>query len=158
MSKVITIDLSLDGKIPALKELLEIEQMVKSKLEEVCRQLAEIGAEAAQRHLSGSYGNTDATITTLPMKNGYKISMSGSDVYFIEFGTGKDVDPHGDMVSVPVYPGSYSETHARQFSEKKMWWYAGVPLEGTPAEMPMFYAGQAIRENAKRVAREVFSR
>lgn len=158
MSKVISIDISLDGKIPALKELLEIEQMVKSKLEEVCRQLAQIGAEAAQMHLGGGYGNTDATITTLPMKNGYKISMSGSDVYFIEFGTGKDVDPHGDMVSVPVYPGSYSESHARQYSEKGFWWYGGEQLEGTPAYMPMFYAGQAIRENARRVAREVFGR
>ena len=158
MSKVITIDLSLDGNISAVQELLEIERTIKSKLEEVCRQLAEIGAEAAQRHLNGGYGNTDATITTLPMKNGYKIAMSGADVYFIEFGTGKDVDPHGDVVSVPVYPGSYSETHARQYSEKGFWWYGGEQLEGTPAQMPMFYAGQAIRENARRVAREVFGR
>ena len=158
MSKVITIDLSLDGDISSAQALFDIELTVKSKLEEVCRQLAQIGADAAQAHLGGGYGNTDANITTLPMKNGYKIAMSGSDVYFIEFGTGKDVDPHGDMVSVPVYPGSYSESHARQFSEKKMWWYAGKPLEGTPAYMPMFYAGQAIRENARRVAREVFSR
>lgn len=158
MSKVITIDLSLDGNISSGRELFEIEQSINSKLEEVCRRLAEIGAQEAQKHLGGGFGNTDANITTLPTRKGYKIAMSGRDVYFIEFGTGKDVDPHGDMVSVPIYPGSYSEQHAKQYSEKKMWWYAGVPLEGTPAYMPMFYAGQAIRANVKRVASEVFSR
>ena len=84
--------------------------------------------------------------------------MSGKDVYFIEFGTGNFTYRHGEEVSVPVYPGSYSEKHARQFSQYHFWWYGGQQYEGTPAYRPLLFAGQAIQQAVPRIAKEVFEK
>ena len=157
--KTITIQLSPASCDKALKELREYEKKVKPKLDEVCRKLAEIGAqEARARFARGDHGNGGVVVTVEPMSNGYKIVASGHDVYFIEFGTGFFAHPHGYETSVPVYPGSWSESHAQQFSEKGYWYYGGEKLQGTEAEMPMYYAGRAIRENEKRIVREVFGK
>jgi hypothetical protein len=100
----------------------------------------------------------------IKISNGYKIVAAGEDVYFIEFGTGFNAGTaYGDKgvppsVSVPVHPGSWSEEHAKAFSEHGYWYYAGEKLQGTEAEMPMYYAEKAIRENEKRVFEEVFGR
>lgn len=156
--KTITIELTTQSCTKALKELEAYRKKIEPKLDEVCRRLAELGASEARARFDGSHGNGDVFVYP-PMKisNGYKIVASGHDVYFIEFGTGVYTYPHGNSVSVPVYPGSYSEQNAQQFSTYGFWWYGGEQLEGTPAYMPMLYAGQAIRANAKRIVQEVFS-
>ena len=73
---------------------------------------------------------------------------------FISFNDSKQ----STSVSVPVHPGSWSEAHAKAFSEHGYWYYGGEKLQGTEAEMPMYYAEKAIRENEKRVFEEVFGR
>ena len=104
-------------------------------------------------------GNTDATISDpIPTENGYKIVMSGSDVYFVEFGTGNDVNAYSPNVTVLVAPGSWSETHAQRYTTYGFWYYNTVRYEGTPAYMPMYYAGRKMREEAHRIVKEVFSR
>ena len=126
-------------------------------MEEVCRRLAEIGAQEAQAHLVLADGNTDAFISEpLPTGNGYKISMSGKDVYFIEFGTGDAANAHGFTPLVAIYPGSWSVQHKKQYSTNGFWHYGGESMSETPAYMPMFYASKKIREELLRVAREVF--
>ena len=86
----------------------------------------------------------------------------GHDVYFIEFGTGFNAGTaYGDGLpptSVPVYPGSWSEEHAQAFSTHGYWYYQGEKLQGTEAEMPMYYADKAIRENERKVVKEVFGK
>ena len=157
--KHITLELSLESCQKALNELHDYKNELRPKLDEICRRLAEIGAEEArQRFARGDYGNTDAYVSTTPIDNGWKIVAMGKDVYFIEFGTGFFAHPHGATTSVPVYPGSYSEQHAKQFSEYGYWWYEGEKLQGTEAEMPMYFAGEAIRANEERIAREVFGK
>ena len=157
--RTISLELSAESCLVAAKELEEYEKSVKPKLEEICKRLAQIGVEAARAHLMLADGNTEATIEE-PVKidNGYKIVMSGADVYFIEFGTGNFAYRHGNEVSVPVYPGSYSEKHAQQFSKYHFWWYGGQQYEGTPAYRPLLYAGQAIRQAMPRIVKEVFEK
>ena len=117
----IVVELSAESCNRAVKELEKYQKEIKPKLEEVCRRLAQIGVEAA----------TDAVIEEpVQIDNGYKIVMSGEDVYFVEFGTGEFTYRHGNEVSVPVYPGSYSEQHAQQFSKYHFWWYGGEQYEG----------------------------
>ena len=157
--KRITLELSVESCHKALKELEQYKKDIEPKLQEICKKLAEIGAEAARAHLVTQDGNTSAVIEEpVPIDNGYKIVMSGEDVYFIEFGTGEFTYPHGSEVSVPVYPGSYSEQHAQQFSKYRFWWYGGQQYEGTPAYRPLLYASQAIRQAMPRVVREVFGK
>lgn len=157
--KTITIDLSFEGCNRAINELEKYQRDVKPKLLEVCKRLAQIGVETARTHLQLADGNTNVTIEEpVRMENGYKIVMDGKDVYFVEFGTGEFTYRHGEEVSVPVYPGSYSEKHAQQFSKYHFWWYGGQQYEGTPAYRPLLYAGQAIRQAVPRIAREVFDK
>lgn len=163
MQKV-TIELSTESCKAALEELKKYERDFNSKMEEVCRRLAEIGArEASFRFARGDHGNSDATVTTQKFDKGYKIVASGKDVYFIEFGTGFNAGVgYGDGMpsglSVPVYPGSWSEEHKKLFSEQGFWWYGGEKLQGTEAEMPMYYASKAMRNNIKKVVEEVFKK
>lgn len=157
--KPITIELAPRSCDKALKEIDKYKGKIKPKLDEICKRLAQIGAETARQHLMLENGNTDAVIEDpVQIENGYKIVMSGEDVYFIEFGTGEFTYAHGNEVSVPVYPGSYSEEHAQQFSKYRFWWYGGEQFEGTYAYRPLLYAGMAIRANAQRIADEVFGK
>lgn len=157
--KKISLDLSVESCNKALKELEQYKKEIDPKLDEVCRRLAEIGAEEAMKNLKLDNGNTDATILpVVKIDNGYKIVMEGEDVYFIEFGTGSDVDAHYSDTSKDVSSGSWSMTHAQQYAKNGFWWYGGNIYTGTPAYMPMYYAGRAIRENTKRIVEEVFGK
>ena len=168
--KTITLQLSSESCNKAIEELKQYKRDVEPKLNEVCRSLAEIGCVAANQHYaeasgdSAETGNGGVSAVVMPLEggNGYKIFAQGEDVYFIEFGTGNSAGMfYGDGLpptSVPVYPGSYSETHAQQYSINHYWFYNGRIMSSTPVYMPMYYAGKAVRENIKRVVREVFGR
>ena len=75
--KRIVIELSEAGCKSAEIELEAYARSIKSKLSEVCRRLAEVGAAEAKAIAYGAsvqgLGNDDVTITTEPMSNGYKI-------------------------------------------------------------------------------------
>lgn len=155
--RTITLQLSPSSCQNAIEELKKYQREIEPKLKEVCRRIAEIGAQEARAHLVLDNGNTDATVSDpIPTENGYKVVMSGSDVYFVEFGTGNDVNAYTPNVTVLVAPGSWSENHARRFVNYGFWYYNKVRYEGTPAYMPMYYAGRKMREEAKRITREVF--
>ena len=154
--KTITIELSPASCKAALKELQEYQRKIKPKLMEVCKRLAEIGAAEAQAHLTLANGNNDATIESpIAIDNGYKIVMSGEDVYFVEFGTGDQVSAHYDT-SVPVAWGTWSAEDKQKLWNYGFWWYGGEKLTGTPAYMPMYYAGKKMREEIPRIVKEVF--
>lgn len=156
--KTISVELSVDSCKKAIEELKAYQTSVKPKINEVCKRLAEIGRDTAQRIFdSAGEGNGGVRVEVVQIDNGWKIVASGSDVYFIEFGTGDDVDPHYD-VSVPVFSGSWSMEHAQKYAQDGYWYYRKVRYEGTPAYMPMYYAEKAIRENERRVVQEVFGK
>lgn len=156
--RTIAVELSVASCQKAIKELEKYEREIKPKLDEVCRRLAEIGAQEAMANLQHEHGNDDASILSVePIENGYKIVMQGKDVYFVEFGTGDMVEQHSQNASVLVAPGSWSETHAKQYMTYGFWYYKGERFEGTPAQKPLYYAEKAIRENARRVIDEVFN-
>lgn len=159
--KTITLQLSADSCAKAIEELEKIKSEIDPKLDEVCRRLAEIGAQEAQLRamMSRGYGNDDVQVSTEPMENGYKVVMSGADIYFVEFGTGIFAGEYaGDTsnVSVGIMPGDWSETHAKQYSTKGYWFYDNVFYRGTPAEMPMYWAGRRMREEMPKIVKEVF--
>lgn len=153
--KQIILELSPASCNKAVKELEKYQKEIKPKLDEVCKRLAEIGAQEANAHLTLANGNDDARINVEPMDGGYKLVMSGSDVYFIEFGTGSEVSSHYE-VSVPVFSGSWSMEHSQQYARHGWWWYGGEIYTGTPAYMPMYYAGKKMREEIPRIVKEVF--
>ena len=160
MRKII-LELSPSSCQNAINELKDYNKKVRSACKEVCKRLAEIGAKEAQRVFAkgAQEGNGDTVVKIRSIPSGYAIVASGEDVYFVEFGTGIDAtSTHGFNVSVPIYPGSYSENNAQQYSTVGYWWYRNTKYDGTPAYMPMYYAEKAIRANVNRVAREVLGK
>lgn len=154
----IVVELSAKSCNRAVKELEKYQKEIKPKLEEVCRRLAQIGVEAARAHLVLADGNTDAVIEEpVRIDNGYKIVMSGKDVYFIEFGTGDQVFSHYDT-SVPVAWGTWSAEHEQVLWKHGFWYYNKVRYTGTPAYMPMYYAEKRMREEMPRIVKEVFGK
>lgn len=159
--KTVTLELSPSGCRKAVKELDKYSD-IKKKLDEVCRRLAEIGKQEAElwAQFGNPYGNTDVHASTVPMDNGWKVVLSGADIYFVEFGTGWFAGeyPRDVEVSVGIMPGDYSDTHSQQYSQHGYWFYDNVFYRGTPAEMPMYHAGQRMRQEMDKVAKEVFSK
>lgn len=151
----IVVELSPESCKDAIDVLKQYEKDIEPKMEEVCKRLAGIGAQEANAHLVLANGNNDAVITVEKMDGGYKLVMSGSDVYFIEFGTGSDTEPHY-QTSVPVFAGSWSMEHSQRYAKSGWWWYNGEIYVGTPAYMPMYYAEKKMREEMPRIVREVF--
>ena len=156
----ITIELSVGGCNKALNELKKYQREINPKLDEICKRLAEIGRDEAisiVNQIRLAEGNVVERIETVPIDNGWKIVMSGEDVYFIEFGTGDGVEPHYDT-TVPVAWGTWSSEHNEVLWKQGFWYYDKVRYTGTPAYMPMYYAEKAMRENVKRVTQEVFGK
>lgn len=163
--KTITIELSEASCKKAISELKEYQRNIRPKLDEICRRLADIARETAQAIFDQAAANTEegnggVSVSVAKISNGYKIVASGTDVYFIEFGTGNSAGMfYGDglpVTSVPVYPGSYSEQNAGMYAKWGYWFYHGQIMSSTDTYMPMYYAGKAIRENQDRIIREVF--
>lgn len=166
--KTISIQLSADSCNRAIEELKQYQKNIKPKLDEVCRRLAEIACQEANLHYaeanadSAETGNGGVIATVLPLEggNGYKIRAEGEDVYFIEFGTGNSAGMfYGEglpVTSVPVYPGSYSEQNKGMYAQYGYWFYNGKIMSSTPVYMPMYWAGKAVRDNLRRVEKEVF--
>lgn len=156
--KTIAIELSVDSCNKAIKELQEYQKRIKPKLDEVCRQVAEVGRDEALSIINGirlQDGNAVERVDVVKIDNGYKLVMEGEDVYFIEFGTGDGVSAHYD-VSVPVAWGSWSAEHSQMLWNKGFWYYDNVRYTGTTAYMPMYYAERKMREEAPRIVKEVF--
>ena len=154
--KTITVELSVDSCNKAIEELKKYQKEIKPKLDEVCKRLAGIGVqEASARARGGKEGNDDVAFSVEKIDNGYKLVMSGEDVYFVEFGTGDQVNAHYDT-SVPVAYGSWSVEHSQMLWNKGFWYYDKVRYTGTPAYMPMYYAERKMREEAPRIVKEVF--
>lgn len=160
--KTLEIKLSPSSCDKAVKELAKRDFNQNHKIDELIARLAEIGLSEAQlRFQMGAHsGNENYAVAIEPIENGYKIVASGQDIYFIEFGTGDAAGEHpmGDRVSVGTFPGDWSETHARQYYDYGSWFYDGIQYHETPAEMPMYWAIQVMRENLQRIMGEVLDK
>lgn len=166
MSKLIDIDvLDPESIKDAIAFFKDSEKWAKKKADELAKRLAEIGAEEARVHYAWAVGenngNDDVSVRVEPMENGYKIIASGTDVFFIEFGTGtaagSGYDKNEIEPPVPVYPASWSRHHAKQFYKNGYWYYGGKRYTKTTPYKGMYYASKKIRTSIKELAKEVFN-
>ena len=128
---------------------------VKARVAEVAKRLCEVGEPI----IRATHGN-HARVWTEPSENGYKISAEGEDVLFIEFGTGDRagvLSPWYDEVPAEARPGSWSETHAKQYSTNGYWYFGGQRYEYTEPHPAFYDAYQAMVEALPKIAQEVFS-
>ena len=150
---MISIDVTRTGDaLERVQKLLD----VKARVAEVAKRLCEVG-EPIIRATHGSH----ARVWTEPTEKGYKISAEGEDVLFIEFGTGDRagvLSPLYDEVPADARPGSWSETHAQQYSTQGFWYFGGKRYEFTEPHPAFYDAYQAMVEALPQIAQEVFGK
>lgn len=139
----------------------KMEQRLPRKADEICRRLAEEGATIARI----AYGSpVNVTVEKNDKGNGYMIVASGRAVAFLEFGAGFGVDPTNGLAQnanaqgLPVYEGSWSESHAQQFTRWKFWIFGGQPMNTVPARNALWEADKVMCAEVARIAMEVISK
>ena len=163
----IEIELSPQSIQSAIMQLKEYRDSLNNKNDLFVKKLAEIGIDVVEQRFNEADG-ADSTYHDNQLKihsyGDYSeavLSVSGTDVLFIEFGSGIRYNPtnpeHAEEFGygVGTYPG---QTHA---FDPEGWWYrdsTGVPRHsyGTRATAPMLNAAKAIILQIREIAREVY--
>lgn len=167
----IHIRLSPESIQQAREDLNAYREKLNAKLEEYLDELAKIGINVIKVNVAQAVGaddrnvNIDTEITRNGSKTSMRITVTGKDLLFIEYGAGirfnnGNIHPfaHQFGYGVGTYPG---QTHAL---DPNGWYYRkpkgkGGKLYhsyGTEATMPVYKAWLSIQENAAEVAKRVF--
>lgn len=144
----------------ANKEINRLLREFDKKVDEFLAEIAVIGQRAAQ----GAYGSGGAVdVTVEPIDNGYAIIANGDAVVFLEFGAGDAVDSGDRYTSVveaeggfDIRPGSWSETHAQQYSTNGYWIFGGRRYTEVQPRNGMQAAYEAIMQDLRNAAQRVF--
>lgn len=174
MARTISVPLSAVGVNRAIKELQQLKARLSRMGQEISRRLAEIGMQSASVGFSSAMydGVNDASVSVEPTETGYQVVASGNAVCYIEFGAGVHYNPGGGGYPIAkppgiVGPGEFGKGRGAQDS----WMYKGepgtngIPVEGTPyvlthgnpAQMPMYYALEAMRGQVEQIVKDVFA-
>ena len=150
--KTIKVSLSVASIEKAIRELTRMQENIQQGLEDTVDTLCQEGGEIAQAAYGGmaeaagfSNGTEGAIIST------------GEDNLIAEFGAGDGVIPvkFTNAPKTPVYPGSYSEEHARQYARWGFWYFAGEVYSEVPARHGLLDAKRYLIEHSSEIAREV---
>lgn len=147
----------------AIKEIKAYRDSLERKKEQLLEELANIGLhEASVRFTTAKYdGTNDTDVKLESIENGYRITASGTAVFFIEFGAGVHYNPSepypkarpAGIVGIGEYGQGYGQRQAWGFKNE-----SGelVITHGNPAEMPMWHASEEMRNSILTIARRVF--
>lgn len=126
------------------------------KVDEFLAELAELGREEAEM----GFGGTPVTVSVEAIDNGYSVIASGEKVAIIEFGAGDTTDgsdPFAAQSSYEIRPGSYSETHAREYSQYGQWTFGGVVYTAIQPRNAMEWAWNEVHDRWREIAERVFA-
>ena len=162
----------------AAKQVERLKKDYEAKNKTFVKELAKAGMVEARNHLVGD-GDSDPPdfYTDNPYaKSGNKgayaestLRLQGEDVYFVEFGAGVHYNghlgssPNPNGIKLGYTIGSYSNLGGNGYSmgQYDHWWYTdddgqGHVSYGTEATMPLFHASEHLKQEYKRIAKEVF--
>lgn len=155
MKKTYNIDLSDKGIKELQNGLKEYDKWLKKKSDELCKRLADMGAQKAEINFAAAYydGDEDHTISVEQRGDGYVVRASGETVLFVEFGTG--LIGYGHPEEHGMGPGTYpGKGH---WNDPNGWYYAhGKKSHGNPPNMPMYTTVKELEQELARVVKEVF--
>ena len=155
MKKTYNIDLSDKGIKELQNGLKEYGKWLKKKSDELCKRLAEMGAQKAEVNFAAAYydGDEDHTISVEQRGDGYVVRANGETVLFVEFGTG--LIGYGHPEEHGMGPGTYpGKGH---WNDPNGWYYAhGKKSHGNPPNMPMYTTVKELEQELARVVKEVF--
>lgn len=137
----------------------------KSKLDILCKKLAEMGATKvslgyARAIYSGDTKNKDIKVDVVRVSGGYQIVANGKSVLFVEFGTGITYGyGHPEAGKFGMGPGTYPDGKGH-WNDPKGWWLpesvGGGHTYGNPPNPVMYRTAKELREAILEVAKEVF--
>lgn len=146
--------ISVKGIDHALKTLAKYDNL-QDKLMELAYRLCEIGSTVCD-----SVYHTSVSVFVERTDTGARVVCSGEDVLFIEFGTGRlagSTAGYYDAVPPEVGEGTWSATHAQQYSRWGFWWFGGRKYEYTPPHPATYEAYKEMVQAIPQAAREVFA-
>ena len=124
---------------------------IEAKMAAVLHRLREVGEPIIR--------SVHKDVTVDEQAKSLKITASGEDVLFIEFGTGDMagvMDALYDNVPSVVGQGTWSATHAQMYTRYGFWVFAGSIYHYTEPHPVFYYAYQAMVEQLPQIARSVF--
>lgn len=169
MAKKISISLSSKSIQNAIKEIEAYKRQLIDKNELFVRRLAELGIPVIDQNIAAAQGDSDKSHNTYIKINSFgsyseaKLVVEGSDLLFIEFGSGihyndsAGTSPHPKGEEFGYTIGSYGKGQGKN----DFWFYyadtgEAVMSHGTQSTMPVYKASVEIIQNIRRIAREVF--
>lgn len=147
----------------AIHQLALLKLWVRSKTEELNKELAAYGASVASVGFSTAPKEDGETVDVTYEKDGERwvIRASGGAAFFIEFGAGvyyNGSEPYPEERPAGVVRiGEYGKGHGK----KSGWFYYDsdghkVYTHGTPASMPMYRTKKALERKLPAIAKKVF--
>lgn len=169
MAKKISISLSHKSIQNAINEVRKYQRELIDKNELFVRRLAELGIPVIDQNIAAAQGDSDKNHNTYIKINSFgsyseaKLIVEGTDLLFIEFGSGTHYNgsagtsPHPKGEEFGYTIGSYGKGQG----SKDFWLYYAdtgevVMSHGTESTMPVYKASVEIIQNIRRIAREVF--
>ena len=131
-------------------------QNTEERLDKIAKRLCEVG-EPIIRQTHGHH----ARVWYEQLQDGYRIVAEGQDILFIEFGAGDMAGATSvlyDQVPVVVRRGSWSETHAQQYSTQGFWFFGGKMYRETVPHPAFYYAYQAMVQALPQIVSEELRR
>ena len=145
--------ITVTGVDRILKQLKRFDDM-DTKLADIAKRLVEVGEPI----IRAVHGRSNS-VWSEPTENGYRIVAEGETILFIEFGAGDAAGREAakyDAVPSVVRPGSWSETHARQYSTYGFWFFGGHYMTETPPHPAFYDAYEAMVKALPQIVNEVF--
>jgi len=144
----------------AVNRIEKIKQRIQN-IDTYIQQLADIGVAVAEEAFTGALTNPDFTegveVEAIPTDNGYTITASGSEVAFIEFGTGVFYNGSesypGTRPAGIVGIGEYGKGHGKN----PEWWTGDHITHGHYRSAGMYSAQKAMVEQAINIIEEIFN-
>lgn len=170
--KKIVVKLEPSSIDDAIDELRKYREGLLDKVKMLVGKLTQDGVQVARIRVSASQGDsTDAYVDYIVDSTGdivkAQIFMQGTDALFIEFGAGIRYNNGNNhpMASTFGYGiGTYPSEHPpNRAITPGYWWYKGEDGNkhlslGTEATMPIYFAGETVRNNLIQRAIEEFMR
>lgn len=144
----------------AIRELKKVADPGGTKIQEACMKVAEFGAKWAEGgYRSAEYpsGANDVVVTAEATGDGARVRASGENVLFIEYGAGA-LRGYGHPEPNGYGPGTFNPI-SDNWKNPNGWYYAhGRKTWGNPPSAAMYYAEQAMRENADTIVNGVLGK
>ena len=150
--------LSVSLSEESISEAIEQLNILKGKIDLCVKHTVEILANEGAEIAQASYGEWSVVvIPDVISDTRAEITVGGYNPAMAEFGAGNATLTSGfENMPQNVYPGSYSEEHAQEYSTWGFWHFGGKYYTEVPARHGLLNAKQYIIENSTQIAQEAF--